>query len=60
MKQCKVFGIQNRIWWTLAWCTAVFVNCTRDGPDPNEGEGVGGHLQQVSPALQRGAGGSRG
>ena len=29
-KQCKVLGIQSRIWCTLAWCTSVFVNSTTE------------------------------
>ena len=36
----KVLGIQSRIWCTLAWYTAIFVNfiTARVGPVPNEGE----------------------
>ena len=30
IKQCKVLGIQSRIWCTLAWCTAIFVNSTTE------------------------------
>ena len=26
----KVLGIQSRIWCTLAWCTAIFVNSTTE------------------------------
>ena len=32
----------------------LFVRVYRVGPVPNEGEGFGGYLQEVSPALQSG------
>ena len=58
----KVLAIQSCIWCTLAWCTAVFVNSTTElGLSQMRVKGLEAVcMQVVSPALQRGAGGSRG
>ena len=57
----EVLGIQSRIWCTLAWCTAIFVNSTTElGLSQMRVKGLEAICKRCLQLFREGAGGSRG